>query len=85
LRNKFFRLYQTQLNDFLHVDCISDLGWSIYKVNNNLKVLLVSSSVDGKILMWDMSDKMRYPKRGYLLERTIKGVNTKVSSNFLFF
>jgi hypothetical protein len=64
------------------VDCISDLGWSIYKVNNNLKVLLVSSSVDGKILMWDMSDKMRYPKRGYLLERTTKGVNTKVSSNF---
>ena len=40
--------YQTQLNEFLHYDTVSCLDWSVYKINNNLKVQLVSTSLDGK-------------------------------------
>lgn len=50
-------LYQTQLNEYLHYDSITCLDWCIYKVNNNLKVLLGSISLDGKLLLWDMADK----------------------------
>lgn len=76
--------YQTQLNEYLHYDNITQLGWCIYKVNNNQKVLQSSCSVDGKLQLWDMADKLKYPKRGYLFEKSLKGIQTRVSCIFFF-
>lgn len=29
--------------------------------------MLGSGSLDGKLLFWDVADKLKYPKRGYIL------------------
>jgi len=43
--------------------------------------MLVSGSLDSKMLMWDISDKLKYPKRGYILSNKGDTANYSLSSN----
>jgi len=59
----------SDVNEFTHSKEISALQWCPFRVESSNKMLLCSCSLDGKIILWDMSLKLSLPKRGYLISR----------------
>ena len=59
----------SDINEFTHVKSITSLEWCIYKVETAAKIVLSSSSEDGKQILWDMADKLAIPKRGFLVSK----------------
>lgn len=60
-------VFRSDIGEFFHLDRVTSLQWIKYKVNNNMEQLLISGSLDGKVLFWGASDKFKYPKRGFVL------------------
>lgn len=66
------------IDEYFHREAITRLIWVRHE-NLNLQVTtsLVSTSTDGKILVWRYEDKLRFPIKGYLLAKK-KGTETMV-------
>lgn len=66
------------IDEYYHREAIQKLIW-VRTENMNLKVItsLVSTSTDGKILVWRYEDKLKFPIKGYLLARK-KGNDTQI-------
>lgn len=60
-------LFRSEISEFFHIDRVTSLEWCVMKVNKNQKIILASAGLDGKLLFWDVADKLKYPKRGYIL------------------
>lgn len=65
---------KSEVTELFHTQKVTSVEWCVYKVNQSLKIILASCSKDGKVLMWDMANKLQFPKRGYLVS-TEKGKN----------
>lgn len=61
------RICNSDISEIFHTDEITSLQWCIYGVNKSIKMVLMSGSKDGKMLLWDMATRLKFPKRGYLL------------------
>lgn len=70
-------LFKSEINEYFHIDRVTTLEWVPAKVNKNFKIMLVSGSLDGKMLFWDVTDKFKFPKRGFILSTKIDIGNTK--------
>lgn len=64
---KSTKVCASSVADLFHNDEITSIQWCIYRVNTPLKTVLVTGSKDGKMLVWDMAARLKYPVRGYLL------------------
>lgn len=62
-------LCRSDVSELFHTQAVSSLKWCIYKVNQSYKIILGSCSRDGKLLLWDMSNKLKFPTRGYLVSK----------------
>ena len=77
-------LYTSKVDSYYHKECIINLKW--VKIENEyvyillIKVLL-SLSEDGKLLMWDLNDYLKYPFQGYILKFRMKEVKTPLLIN----
>lgn len=60
---------KSDITDLFHTQAVTSLQWCIYKVNQSYKIILGSCSRDGKLLLWDMANKLRFPTRGYLISK----------------
>lgn len=58
------------IDEYFHREAITKLIW-VRQENLNLQVStsLISTSTDGKILVWRYEDKLRFPIKGYLLAK----------------
>jgi hypothetical protein len=67
------------IDEYFHREAITKLIW-VRQENLNLQVntSLVSTSTDGKILVWRFEDKLRYPIKGYMLAKK-KGNDVSVT------
>lgn len=71
-------LHVSSIDEYYHRETITRLIWVRHE-NMNLQVStsLVSTSTDGKILVWRYEDKLKFPIKGYLLAKK-KGNETAV-------
>lgn len=71
-------MHVSAIDEYFHREAICKLIW-VRQENLNLQVTtsLVSTSTDGKILVWRYEDKLKYPIKGYLLGKK-KGTETHV-------
>lgn len=60
-------LCRSEVTELMHTQAVTSVEWCIYKINQNVKIILASCSKDGKLLLWDMANKLQFPKRGYLV------------------
>lgn len=70
----------SQIDEYFHREEITKLIWVRQEniATMQIKVSLVSTSTDGKILVWRYQDKLRYPIKGHLLA-TKKGSDTALT------
>ena len=63
-----YLMHVSAIDEYFHREAICKLIW-VRQENLNLQVMtsLVSTSTDGKILVWRYEDKLKYPIKGYLL------------------
>lgn len=59
------------IDEYYHREAITKLIWVKYESLTSLSInySLMTVSTDGKILVWRVSDKLRYPIKGHLLAR----------------
>lgn len=63
-------LCRSEISEFFHIDRVTSLEWVQYKLNKGIETLLVSGSLDGKVLIWDaLGNKLKYPKRGLVISQ----------------
>jgi len=62
---------KSDVDEYYHRESIKSLIWVRQQSMTTLVVntSLVSCSSDGKILVWRLEDKLRYPVKGHLLAR----------------
>lgn len=81
-------LFRSEIGEYFHIDRVTSLEWTKFQVNNSIKLvrltdqLLTSASLDGKLLFWDVADKLKFPKRGFILsnkKESSKGVHLSSS------
>jgi hypothetical protein len=67
-------MYESEIDEYYHRESITKLIWVKYESIVSLAVsyCLMSVSTDGKILVWRLSDKLRFPIKGHLLARKSK-------------
>ena len=63
------------IDEYYHREAITKLIWMKYESLTSLAVSysLMSLSTDAKILVWKLSDKLRFPAKGHLLARKKDG------------
>lgn len=72
------QLCVSAIDEYYHREAITKLIWvKNESLNLEVKISLVSTSTDGKILVWRAQDKLRYPIKGHLLARK-KGNETQI-------
>ena len=49
------------IDDYFHREAIHEVGW----VEQDKKFLLATISGDGRILLWDITDNLEFPCRGF--------------------
>mmetsp|Transcript_1044 Transcript_1044/g.1027 ORF Transcript_1044/g.1027 Transcript_1044/m.1027 type:complete len:100 (+) Transcript_1044:790-1089(+) len=59
------------IDEYYHREAITKLIWVKYESLTSLAISysLMTTSTDGKILVWRLNDKLRYPIKGHLLAR----------------
>ena len=69
----------SDIDEYYHRESITKLIWSVHESLTTLQtqINLVSTSTDGKILVWRLEDKLRYPIKGHILSKK-KGADTHV-------
>jgi hypothetical protein len=77
-------LYTSKVDTYYHKECIVSLKW--IKIENEyvsliFKKYLLSLSEDGKLLLWDLADGLKFPSQGYLLKFRMKEVKTPLLIN----
>jgi hypothetical protein len=57
------------IDEYFHREAITKLVWVRQESLTTLavRVSLISTSTDGKILVWRYGDQLRYPIKGHLL------------------
>lgn len=72
---------RSEISEFFHIDRVTSLEWVQYKLNKAIETLLVSGSLDGKLLIWDaLGNKLKYPKRGLII--SAKSASAGLTSHF---
>lgn len=72
---------RSEISEFFHIDRVTSLEWVQYKLNKGIETLLVSGSLDGKLLIWDaLGNKLKYPKRGLIISS--KSASAGLTSHF---
>lgn len=63
------------IDEYYHREAITKLVWVKYESLTSLAVSysIMSVSTDAKILVWKLSDKLRFPAKGHLLARKKEG------------
>jgi len=61
----------SEIDEYYHREAITSLIWVRQEslVSMAITVSLVSIATDGKILVWRMSDKLRFPIKGHMLSK----------------
>lgn len=59
--------FKSEQIDIFNTRAIVSLEWYSCKIDTNLKLALISISADGKLLIWDMSNKLKFPLQLYKL------------------
>lgn len=69
----------SEIDEYYHREAITKLVWVRQEslVSLAITTSLVSTSTDGKILVWRMTDKLRFPIKGHLLTKK-KGAETAI-------
>lgn len=64
-------LCHSAIDEYYHREAVTKLIWIKYESLTSLAVsfCLMTTSTDGKILVWRVADKLRYPIKGHLLAR----------------
>jgi len=72
-------LHTSEIDEYFHREAITSLIWVRQEslVTMAITTSLVSTSTDGKILVWRTADKLRYPIKGHLLSKK-KGAETAI-------
>jgi len=72
------QLYISAIDEYFHREAITKLLWVKHESIETLAVhtSLVSTSTDGKILVWRLEDKLRFPVKGHMM--TKKGADIVV-------
>lgn len=70
----------SQIDEYFHREAITKLVWVRQESLTTMavKVSLISTSTDGKILVWRYGDNLRYPIKGHLLG-VKKGAESSIS------
>ena len=71
--------YQSEIDEYFHREAITKLIWVRQEslISMAITTSLISTSTDGKVLVWRMSDKLRFPIKGHLLTKK-KGTETTI-------
>ena len=69
----------SEIDEYYHREAITRLIWVRQEslVSLAITTTLVSTSTDGKVLVWRVSDKLRFPVKGHLLSKK-KGTETAI-------
>jgi len=72
-------LHMSEIDEYYHREAITRLIWVRQEslVSMAITTTLVSTSTDGKVLVWRISDKLRFPIKGHLLSKK-KGNETAI-------
>jgi len=72
-------LHMSEIDEYYHREAITKLVWvrQVSLISMAVTETLVSTSTDGKILVWRVSDKLRFPIKGHLLSKK-KGTETAI-------
>jgi WD40 repeat protein len=70
----------SQIDEYFHREAITRLVWVKQESLSTMQVKLsiVSTSTDGKILVWRFQDKLKYPIKGHLLAAK-KGADSTIT------
>lgn len=70
----------SQIDEYFHREAITKLVWVRQESLTTMavRVSLISTSTDGKILVWRYADQLRYPIKGHLLN-TKKGAESAIT------
>ena len=65
----------SRADEYFHRESITKLVWISQQQIGSLKYIhsLISTSTDGKILIWNPENKLNYPTRGHIIARKRKG------------
>lgn len=69
------KLHISAIDEYYHREAITKLIWVRQESLTTLAITtsLLSTSTDGKILVWRLNDKLRFPVKGHLLAKKTKG------------
>ena len=73
------KLHESEIDEYYHREAITALIWVRQEslVSLAITTSLVSTSTDGKILVWRLQDNLRFPIKGHLLSKK-KGTETAI-------
>jgi len=65
------QICKSEIDEYYHRESVQSLIWVRQQSLTTMQIQtsLVSCSTDGKILLWRMEDKLKYPVKGHLLAR----------------
>ena len=74
------KLHISAIDEYYHREAITKLIWVRQESLTTLAITtsLVSTSTDGKILVWRLNDKLRFPVKGHLLAKKTKSAETAI-------
>lgn len=83
--NEDSEICNSRADEYYHRESITQLVWISQQQLGSLKYVftLVSCSTDGKILIWNPENKLKYPSRGHLIAKKKKGQITLVGGTSL--
>lgn len=62
---------KSEIDEYYHRESITKLIWVKHESLTSMAISysIVSTSTDGKILVWRLNDKLKYPIKGHLIAR----------------
>ena len=80
LEKEDHKRYVSEIDEYYHREAITKLLWVRQESLTTMAITtsLISTSTDGKILVWRLSDKLEFPVKGHLLAKKKEGGETAI-------
>lgn len=66
--------YKSENDEYFHREAVTKIIWEKYdNLDMSSELCLITISTDGKVLVWRLKDYLKFPIKGHVLSKTIKG------------